>query len=372
MSQAGELQTNSPPIQNAYPITPYVVGPSGKAGYQTIQSAINAANAAGGGFIFVQDGTYLENLTLYPNISISGPQILAGFPGDPASCIIQGNHIPPTSGAMTFNNITFSVPSGDGFSSLAAGTAELNFTNAGCGVTDGYFLNIPNWTGVISFWDFNPGLGTNDGGIYNPTGGAPVFCFEAGVGLGTTHAMEVSGVVLFNQGEIMCPLILHNGVTGDFANDIFGGTITLSGNATAQFHHCYHSTGATPAITMSSSGTNTFANSVILSTNNPAISGSGAGTINLANITFINNANIAGTLTSLTLSTTMFGEVRAGADIGGGAGLTSLTNTNSATIGAGTGTVKMSSGNNANNAAWIKIYVGTTAYWIPAWTTNSP
>jgi hypothetical protein len=32
----------------------------------------------------------------------------------------------------------------------------------------------------------------------------------------------------------------------------------------------------------------------------------------------------------------------------------------------------MSTTNNANNAAWIKIYVGATAYWIPAWTSNAP
>jgi hypothetical protein len=32
----------------------------------------------------------------------------------------------------------------------------------------------------------------------------------------------------------------------------------------------------------------------------------------------------------------------------------------------------MSSANPGTNAAWIKIYIGTTPYWIPAWATNSP
>ena len=49
----------------SYPITPYVVGPSGKAGYQTIQSALDAANSNGGGVVYVQSGTYTENLSLY-------------------------------------------------------------------------------------------------------------------------------------------------------------------------------------------------------------------------------------------------------------------------------------------------------------------
>lgn len=65
-------------------------------------------------------------------------------------------------------------------------------------------------------------------------------------------------------------------------------------------------------------------------------------------------------------------QVEASGDTGGTALQTSLTNTNSTTISTGTGTVKMSSANNANNAAWIKIYIGATAYWIPAWTTNAP
>src|SRR5688572_14115589 len=55
-----------------FPITPYVVGPSGEAGYQTVQSAITAANAAGGGLVFIQNGTYTENLTLFSNVFLLG------------------------------------------------------------------------------------------------------------------------------------------------------------------------------------------------------------------------------------------------------------------------------------------------------------
>lgn len=66
------------------------------------------------------------------------------------------------------------------------------------------------------------------------------------------------------------------------------------------------------------------------------------------------------------------GQVVAGGDTGGVASSTSLTNANSTTISTGVGSVKMSTTNAATNAAWVKIYVGTTAYWIPAWTTNAP
>jgi hypothetical protein len=66
------------------------------------------------------------------------------------------------------------------------------------------------------------------------------------------------------------------------------------------------------------------------------------------------------------------GQLVAGGDTAGTAGKTTFTNGNSTTISTGVGSVKMSSVNAADNAAWIKIYVGATAYWIPAWTTNSP
>jgi hypothetical protein len=282
------------PTSSGYPITPFVVGPVGQAGYQTIQSAVNAAHAAGGGFIFVQNGAYTENLTLFPNISISGPQVLSGFPGDEAGCYIIGTHTPALTGTMTFNNLQF-VSSGDTFFSAAAGSSELNFTNCGCAVANGYFLNVANWTGILSLWDFNPGSGVQDGGINN-TGGASIFCFEAGLGAGTAHTMQVSGFMLFNQGEINCPVNFNSGSILSLANNEFFSTLTFAGNTTGFSAYAYHSTGSTPAITMSSSANIQLTAPTIVSSNNPSISGSGAGILTLANATFVGNSNIASTV----------------------------------------------------------------------------
>ena len=41
------------PTTGGYPISPYVVGPVGKAGYQTIQSALNAIGPGGSGQIWL-------------------------------------------------------------------------------------------------------------------------------------------------------------------------------------------------------------------------------------------------------------------------------------------------------------------------------
>jgi hypothetical protein len=54
------------------------------------------------------------------------------------------------------------------------------------------------------------------------------------------------------------------------------------------------------------------------------------------------------------------------------AGSVAIPSGGSTTIGAGVGSVKMSTANAANNAAWIPITYAGTTYFVPAWTTNAP
>lgn len=44
----------------------------------------------------------------------------------------------------------------------------------------------------------------------------------------------------------------------------------------------------------------------------------------------------------------------------------------STSISTGTGSVKMTSANNANNAAWIPIRYNGTTYYVPGWTAHNP
>lgn len=41
-------------------------------------------------------------------------------------------------------------------------------------------------------------------------------------------------------------------------------------------------------------------------------------------------------------------------------------------VSGGAGAVKMANNNSANNAGWLKLYVGTTVYWVPLWATITP
>lgn len=365
MSQGGPLDDNASggPVGNArFPITPFVVGPSGQAGYQTIQSALNAANAAGGGMVWVQPGTYTENLTFFSGIQISSPS--------EQSVTIIGTHAIPSSGTLNINRLTFQSATNI-FSSIAAGTTTIIIEDCTVIVTNGYTFNIPNWTGSLQAFNIGPS-GTNDGFINN-IAGATIGIFSAGVGNGSINPMIISGSTFFGPGmTINCPVNLTAAAALLSTNNQYFGTFTISGTASSNFYNDSFVTGATAAIIYSSSANSSLNNCTINSSLNPCINGAGSGALQFNSVSFLNNSSLAGTLNITYGSAIAGGEIRAGSDLGGRTNTTSLTRTSSTTIGVGTGTVKMTSGNNADNGAWIKIYVGTTAFWIPAWTTNAP
>lgn len=58
-------------------------------------------------------------------------------------------------------------------------------------------------------------------------------------------------------------------------------------------------------------------------------------------------------------------------DDGGRASTVALTNAYTASVSTGTGTVKLDGTTSRNSSAWIKVYIGTTAYYLPAWNNIS-
>lgn len=376
---------------DTYPASPFVVGPVGHAGYQTIQSAIDACHAAGGGFVLIQRGTYTENLNLKTGVSLNCDTANC----DPNDVAIYGTHVPPSElGVCGFRFLNFYSDSGSIFNSTAAGQCYIISDTVNWVLTQpGYVFNLPNWTGPLTPLApvGTPGLAivncgdlstASSGFINNANGGMIMNLLFSYIGsqqgAGGSIALTTSGTTQFSECDIFCPINFNGGTgTGPLANYIetstmHGFPVTLSGNSQGFIVDSAFDGLTDPAITMSSSGNWYVAATNIDTTSTPAIAGSGAGELTLAGISFTKNSTLAGTLTLNTSSAFVAGEIRANADVGGSEGFTSLTNSNSTTIGAGVGSVKMTSGNSANNTAWIKIYVGTTPYWIPAWATNSP
>jgi len=281
------------PTSSGYPITPFVVGPVGQAGYQTIQSGLNAANAAGGGIVYVQPGTYTENLTLFGNTEIVGVpgNSDAGTTGNCA--IIVGVHTPPLTGSFTFANVRLNSATHI-FSSAAAGSAELILLNIFIALTNGYIFNLANWTG--SFVTYNIGEGSTNNGVVTNTGGATCFFISATHGAGTANSMLTSGPVIMQEVDLNCPWSAQTGSTIACDYNIFTKPVTAANNSSGAFNFCRFSTDGSASFTMSSSGAVSISSSNIASSNNPSITGAGSGTLSLANNTFTSNSNIASTV----------------------------------------------------------------------------
>lgn len=293
---SGSTLTINRDAEGGYPITPYVVGPIGQAGYQTIQSAIDAANANGGGYIFVQSGTYNENLTFYDKIVINGTIVLSAFE-DSAGVFINGVHTPPNAGGISFNYVDL-LSATDIFQSAAAGTCQINISNAAIVTTDGYTFNLPNWTGILGQWNTNAtGSLTDNNGAYNNTGGAFIACYENGLGWGTGKTMITSGSMVLEACDIRPPWNITGGAVVDTYNMNLTGEVTISGTASGWIKLSHMTVSGTPAVTYSGTGAFEISNCVIQSDNNPAIDGAGAGTLTVASCTFTDDFNLAGTLT---------------------------------------------------------------------------
>lgn len=281
------------PTVNGYPITPYVVGPAGQAGYQTIQLALTAANAAGGGMVWVQPGLYNENLTLYDKTQIIAA---VGFSDYGNTVQINGVHTPPTSGSFTFRNC-YLTSSTDIFNSNAAGTATLDVSDCAVGVANGFLYNLPNWTGNLLLWDVNSSFGTNDGCVNN-SGGSLLLFFQAGMGAGSGQTMIASGPVIMGGCQASCPINFINSANLSIDGSQFTNTVNLLDNSTGYLDTCHFISGSSVAITMISNSPITISNCTINTTHNPAIDsdGTGFGTLTLSGIEFINNSTVSNQL----------------------------------------------------------------------------
>lgn len=285
---------NSAVIQDLH-ITPYIVSAAGivnGASYSTIQSALDAASISGG-IVYVQPGTYTENLTLYANTEVVGTpgNSDAGTAGN--TVIISGVHTPPATGSFTFANVRLASATHI-FSSAAAGSAALILENCFVAITNGFIFNLANWTGDLVV--YNLGDGSTNNGVVTNAGGSTCFFISATLGAGTGQTMSTTGTVVMQEIVLNCPWSAATGTTIACDYVIFSRAVTAANNSTGTFNWCRFSPGAVAAFTMSSSGSVAINNSIVNSSNNPAIAGAGAGTLTLADVTFLDNQAFAATV----------------------------------------------------------------------------
>lgn len=273
---------------SGFPITPFVVGPSG--GYSTIQSAITAIGAATG-LIYLQPGTFTENLTFVAGSGVT----IASLSTDTVS--IVGIHTPQTSGFLHFLGVQMSSATHI-LSSGAAGSTQITFESCVVSCTNGFTFNLTAWTGLLqSFHCVHTGTSN---GFCNNAGGSTLNISDSSVGVGVGQTMITSGPVNIGavvQGGVGAQWSAGSGSIINGSQIQFLRTLTLNGTSTADLDTCLWETGAAECITMASSGTVNISNSTFNSSEPTVITGAGAGIVTLTDCAFVNGKNISGSLT---------------------------------------------------------------------------
>jgi hypothetical protein len=315
------------------------------------------SGSANGALITVQNGANTNVFLLGNKSSAFG----GAYDGTP---VIYANPVGGSSNPLQFfytsvSNISVSIG--------ASATNATSLTTGTLIVTGGVGISGTLYSGTHTIVSSATSLITPQVTVPAPTAGTLLQLVQAD---GTSPGLQLDGIgsvapaltFELTQGTTGSPAALSAGAAiGSILAKGYDGT-SYTGNAAAlkiiASGNWVHSTSTGASFqfntTPSGSTTRALAMSVYAGVAIGA-SGTDPGSGNLA---------ASGTITGSTLYAT--------GDAGGVASTNALSNISSTTISTGVGSVKMSSVNAANNAVWVKVYAGTTAYWVPGWTTNSP
>lgn len=289
MQVTGNPGTNTLTVQDLRNASKYVVDANaGETEYTTIQSAINAANAAGGGVdIIVRPATYNEDLTLYDDINLVGTSA--------SGCILVGKHTPPNTGVIEIRNFSLNG-NDDVFYSTAAGDTNITLRDCITNCISGYIFYLPNWQGITGYTGLlrainTLSIGLEEGFIYNTSLGS-VITNSSSIGYGTGKPNVFSGQLFAAiSTTIGCPTTFGgNSSVSITQGSSVGGTITTADNASVSI-----SNSSINAQTVHNSTGTVSISETTINAAYPAIDGTG--TLNIGSISFLNDNTIENTLT---------------------------------------------------------------------------
>ncbi len=272
--------------KNGFPITPYVVGPAGQAGYQTIAAALFDIVNAGSGTIYIQDGTYNESLlfTVVPHVQLVGL----------GNVIINGTHFCGNFTDVTCTNISF-TSSGSIFSSnLSVGSSVMTCVNCNF-ACNGYIYDLPKWIPGGHFFLIDcTDVGAVSNAIINNAFGASIDILGCQFFSGGPSFDCIGATKLWNT--VFALPVTFTGNTADCFQNNFELGISSNAGSDVTITECIVRTPVTgPAIATATPSGTFVTNSTIDSPTSPAISGNG--TISLENVIFPTNSDLDPLLT---------------------------------------------------------------------------
>jgi hypothetical protein len=263
----------------------YIVSSGGitdGANYTTITSAITAASTAGGNqTIFIQPGTYTENLTLQPNVNLTA---LSGDQSTPNVTII-GKLTFTQAGSVSIGNIRLQTNSDYFLEMTGANESIVNLNNC--------FLNCTNNTGInssvtnvnsrLNIVYCNGNLGTTGIAYFSDSSTGQTRIVNGNFtnsGLSTTASTKSAGTIgifhsfFSNALNISSSSLSHGLFNSDFDCSAFNTTaLTTSNPGSIAIVLCYFASGTATALSV---GTIiSLTNCDISTTNATALSGTG-------------------------------------------------------------------------------------------------
>jgi hypothetical protein len=258
----------------------YIVTSTEPGPFHTIQSCLDYVQALGETTtILVRPGTYIEDLTLYSGINITG--------ASEGQVIVLGEHTPPAAGTLVLTNLTLQSATSV-LVSAAAGTTDITFQDCTFG-TSVFVVDCLNWTGSLHFDNCLEQSASN--GIVNNTGGSAVEILNSSIGAGI-NSMVASGVTRIFGSRIYAPITLSGASSID--TSYIEGALVIIGTNDSTLTSSKINSGADTAITATTTGLIRIENCVIHTTGLTAIDGTSS--VELTSCSFGDTDTIAGTI----------------------------------------------------------------------------
>ena len=293
-------------------VAKFVVDPVVNVGTnQTIQSAINAASS--GETIFIRPGTYTENLSLKPGVSLTAFTCDGSSTGSSIpNVLIVGKMTLNASGICNISALAFQTNS-DYIIETSNANAKPVFTNC--------FFNCTNASGMHCITGLIECIGCK-GNL--STNGITWFIVESG-GQGvlyryctfdnsssTTASTIAGGTSAFQYSVFTQPITTSNaGSLTCYYSQLTPSNntcVTLSGTGILRAERCVLDSGTASAISVGAGCTANVYACNISSSNTNALTG--LGTLNYGNLTFTNTSNTINT-TTVTTKSNQLGSYRA-------------------------------------------------------------
>lgn len=284
----------------------YIVSAGGVtdgANYTTIASAYSAAVASGSPqTVFVQPGTYTENLTLSANIDIKASQ-----DGDTPTVTIVGNLTGTFSGTCTIsgvrlqtNSTAFLTVSGNSATNIILNRCYLNCSN-----NTGIIYSSSSSSSGITIFYCRGNISTTGISLFTSTGSGGInfeYTNITNTGASSTASTTSTSPVSIQWCSFAFPLSTSStGMFGLFnsyfdTSTINTASLTTAGTGGSNALNSYFSSGSASSISIGSGSSLTINNSQINSSNSSAISGSGS--LSFGSLSFLSSSLIATTTQS--------------------------------------------------------------------------